>query len=165
MNSATISAVPANQLRREQPGDHGLGQIAGDQGGDGNADLGAGQLERQRAVCPLDHRVAWAAGSGVGVHRAAFQRGQGELGGDEDRGADGEQREKQQTQHHGQGAHRCSIAGSDIWGFMLAVHPGGPGGPGAHQPVGSGWPSAKPAADCTPSTARSCSSASVLAPT
>ena len=34
-----------------------------------------------------------------------------------------------------------------------------------HQPSGSGWPSAKPAADCTPTTARSCSSARVEAPT
>ena len=35
----------------------------------------------------------------------------------------------------------------------------------AYHPSGSGWPSAKPAADCTPTTARSCNSASVDAPT
>lgn len=34
-----------------------------------------------------------------------------------------------------------------------------------YQPVGRGWPSANPAADCTPSTARSCSSCRVEAPT
>jgi Uncharacterized protein conserved in bacteria (DUF2252) len=34
-----------------------------------------------------------------------------------------------------------------------------------YQPKGSGWPSAKPAADCTPTTARSCSSARFEAPT
>ncbi len=36
---------------------------------------------------------------------------------------------------------------------------------GSHQPVGSGCPSANPAADCTPSMTLSCSSGSVVAPT
>ena len=38
----------------QQSGEHRLGQVAGDQGGDRDAQLGARQLERQRAVRALD---------------------------------------------------------------------------------------------------------------
>ena len=82
----------------EQPGDQRLGEVTGDQRGHGYADLRAGQLERQRAVGPLDHLVAPTAGAGVGVDGAAFQGGQRELGRHEHRRAEREEDEGQQGQ-------------------------------------------------------------------
>ena len=54
----------------------------------------------------LDHAVAPVTGSCIGVDGAAFQRGQGELGGDEHRRPEGQKDEDHQAQGHRQDAHR-----------------------------------------------------------
>ena len=99
ISSASTNATPVDdvvgqperrQHRLQQPRDQRLGQVTGDQRGDRDADLGAGQLERQRAVRPLHQLVAAPAGAGVGVDGAALQRRQRELGRHEHRGAGGE---------------------------------------------------------------------------
>ena len=100
-----VNDIAAN-AGSQQPRDHRLGEVTGDQGGDRDAHLGAGELERQRAVRPLHHLVAAAAGAGVGVDRAALQRGQRELGRDEHRGAGGENEKAQQREQGVDDAHR-----------------------------------------------------------
>ena len=104
ISSARASATPSTHAlgqRRsrssggvQQRGDDGFGEVTGGQRGDRDAELRAGQLERQGAVRLLDEAVAPAAGLGVGVDGAALQRGQRELGGDEERRARREQRRR-----------------------------------------------------------------------
>ena len=200
--------------RLQQTRHQRLGEIAGDQRGDRDAHLGARELERQRAVRPLHELVAAPAGAGVRVDRAALQRGQRELGGDEHRRACGEHDEAPAARARctttliasspglrravlpgrlgeGSASERLRRSRRSSW---RAARPGSPTRSGAstgacgtgslsrgrhdecpmlavsaarrpHQPVGSGWPSANPAADCTPSTTLSWSSAMVAAPT
>ena len=106
ISSASASETPSATLRvsasaaktgSQQPREQRLGKVPGDQRGYRDADLGAGQLERQRAVGALDELVAPAAGAGVGVDGAALEGGQGELGRDENRRARGQDHEGQQA--------------------------------------------------------------------
>ncbi len=94
-----------------QPRDQGFGEVTGDQRGDRDADLGAGELEGQRPVGALDHLVAAGAAAGVGVDGAALERGQRELGGHEDRGAEGQEDESEQAEQDGDDAHRVLTDG------------------------------------------------------
>ncbi len=82
----------------EQPGQDGLGQVAGGQRGDRDTQLRAGQLEGQRAMRFRDVLVAAVTGAGVRVDGAAFQGGQRELGGDEQRRPEGQHDDRQQAQ-------------------------------------------------------------------
>ena len=212
ISSANASAMPSTMLAGmpiavsgacSSVRDDGFGQVTGGQRRDRDAELGAGELEGQRAVRLLDERVAPAAGLGVGVDGAAFQRGQRELGGDEHRRSRRQQQEGEQAEERGSSEPRTTGAGHEArlptGGFGVGWLRGGPvrrfrglggclrhvfpfdrrrdrtnrsrGQPpcrptaGGHQPDGSGCPSAKPAADCTPRTTLSCSSGSVAAPT
>ncbi len=202
--SARPSASPGQRRSRRTAARRGapqrFGEIAGDQGGDRDAQLGAGQLERQRLVRPL-HERRGGRRCGVGVDGAAFQRGQRELGRDEQGGTRGqhheaEQRSRVRTRLIDASHSRCAgpMARLATGGFGVGrLRSGGPldgcqrhvfpfhggvmkahvsgrkvpstGSRERHQPVGSGWPSAKPAADCTPRTTFSCSSGRVAAPT
>ena len=162
----------------------------------------------KRAMRPLHELVTAPAGAGIRVDRAALQRGQRELGGDEHRGAGGEHEKRQQrrarcTRRSSRPHRECagpsarptrggSPASADgSWIGRSARSPTRSGastgacGTGSlsrrrvkrmpmlavsvarrpHHPVGSGWPSANPAADCTPSTTLSWSSAMFAAPT
>jgi hypothetical protein len=74
----------------------GSAKIPGDQRGDRDSHLRAGELKRQRAVGPLDEPIAPPSGAGVGVYSAAFQRRQRELRSHEQRGPGGERYERHQ---------------------------------------------------------------------
>jgi hypothetical protein len=81
--TATPCAAPSGRPIQRITGDSQRGQR--------DADLRAGQLERQRLVRLLDLLgPAVGPAADMAVHLASFQRGQGELGGHEDGGADGQ---------------------------------------------------------------------------
>ncbi|GDY55216.1 hypothetical protein SVIO_058390 [Streptomyces violaceusniger] len=128
----------------EQGGQRGLGEHADHQGGDGDAQLGPGELERQSA-----HRRERAdgpalTGFGGALQGAAFDGGEGELGGHEERAGEGEGQgeEKQQDLGHratpvcpitgappkgGRGVARVVLGGSPIAGPVLLTSLGSAG--------------------------------------
>ena len=75
-----------------------LGDVAGEQGGDRDTHLGAGELEGQRVAGVL-HMSSSAIADllDVRVDSAAFHRSEGELGRDEDEGARGQRNEREQA--------------------------------------------------------------------
>ena len=106
---ACSRAAPIAVERRaaSSRGDDGFGEITGDQRGDRDAELGAGQLERQRAVGAAGRRSSRQPPvRGVGVDGAAFQCGQRELGGDEHRRPRRQDDEGQQGEQSEDEAHR-----------------------------------------------------------
>ena len=91
---------------RISDGDGGFGDVAGDQGGDRDGQLAAGELERQVAVGAGDGAgAAVVDGGGVAVDAAAFQGGEGELGRDGDGGAEGERDDGEQAERGEQDGH------------------------------------------------------------
>lgn len=97
----------AGQGRFEQGGDGRFGDEADDQAGDGDAQLGAGQHERQ----PFQH--GQGAGGPPVARRRVTREGEpvggdvGELLGDEIAGAGGEDEDGQQARHGVHGTHRA----------------------------------------------------------
>ena len=104
---------PLGQAQRgeaghEERGDGGLGDVAGDQRGDRDGELAAGELERQVAVGALRRRGPGGRRlvATCRVDLAAFQRGEGELGRDGDRGAEREGDDGEQAERGEQDGHR-----------------------------------------------------------
>ncbi len=92
------------EQRVEEAREDRFGEVAGDEGGDGDAELCPGELERQGAVCVLHLPGAQVAVSRFGVDGAAFEGGEGEFGRDEERGSGGQGDEADQAedgQDHG----------------------------------------------------------------
>ena len=126
-SASPVGHAEGGQPRRDQLGDGRFGDVAGGQGGQGDAELAAGQLEREGAVRPLHGVRAAVADLGhVRVDLAALQRGERELRGHRDRGAQGERGDGEQAEHgqqHGHGvAGRSRPAGAD--GVVRRDRPG-----------------------------------------
>ncbi len=85
----------------DQLRDRRLGQHADHQVGDGDAQLGAGELERQRPDGLERARRAALAALRGGFEFAALDRGQRELGRDEGAAREGEQEREEEQQHFG----------------------------------------------------------------
>ena len=202
----------ARRDRRDEPRQHGFGEVAGDQRGDRDAQLRAGQLERQR---PVGVCTTWRGGRRCARWRrrccvparsarirprrrarclrsAAMKPSRLRMV----RYDDAHRRPRRRVRRAcvpgrlvegsaSAGSSPGSLTDPDLvaprrvpaaqWSLsayrrmqsepMLAVLVIVSDGPrSTHQPEGSGRPSANPAADCTPRTAFSCSSASVRAP-
>jgi hypothetical protein len=96
IDKAVASASPGRQANglhagADQLDDGRLSDVAGEQGGDRDTYLGAGELERQRVAGMLHiSRSTIPDLLDVRVDSAAFHRGEGELGRDEDEGAPGQ---------------------------------------------------------------------------
>ncbi len=103
------------QRSAQQGGQGRLGEHADHQGGDGDAELGAGQLERQMPYGAQGARGAALAGLGGAFQLTALDGGQGELGRDEHRAGQGQHQREQEQQDLG---HRATPAPS------RAVRPG-----------------------------------------
>jgi hypothetical protein len=90
------------EQRREQPGQGRLGQVAGEQRGDGDAELRTGELEGQLVQRVPDGPGAAVTGVGAGVDLHPVHGDQTELGDHEERVARRQQRERHQREHRGQ---------------------------------------------------------------
>ena len=115
----------------QQGGERRFGEHADDQRGDGDAQLGAGELEGQ-ALDGLQRALgAPLAGLGGAIQFTALNGGQGELGGDEHRTREGERESQEQQQNlghratsdpsvsSGRRAARLGLGGSPMAGLLL----------------------------------------------
>lgn len=86
----------------EEAGEGGFSEVAGEQGSDRDAELGAGELERQLAQRVPDRAGDAVAALGLLRDLGPVDGDEGELGGDEPRVGGGEEDERQQREKRGQ---------------------------------------------------------------
>ena len=94
----------------DEVGDRRLGQETDGQVGHGDADLGAGELGRQRAQRELDAAGALVTRGGGALDAGPVDGDEGELGGDEQAAGGHERQRDEQEQEGGHDAHRVISA-------------------------------------------------------